>query len=931
MATLLLLTAPSFAQSFRIVADLGDPEGREPHAGLADGPNGYLFGTTVAGGNAKGTIFKVQPGDAPITLHVFSGPSDGAYPEAGLVRGSDGDFYGTTRYGGSYNKGTIFKFDPATGKLTTLHMFSGGNGAEPRGDLVQARDGHFYGTTSAGGSASVGNVFRITSGGTFTALRSFTGGSDGRKPYGGLVQGGDGNLYGTTSSGGASGMGTLFRITLTGGFTTLVAFNGTNGANPMAGLMRANDGNFYGTTFGGGPGRQGVLFRLSATGTLTVIASFSGANGAAPQAEVIQASDGLLYGTTNLGGANGKGVVFRASLNGNLTVLRSLSTMDGARPDGPLNQAANGRIYGTTPAEGPTGAAGTFFEITTGGAFTRLYSFRGSPTAPYGDLRKGSDGRLYGTSNSGGASGYGSVFAVEPDSGDIELLHTFSMSDGANPNDGVWIGSDGSLYGSTLKGGSNNQGAVFKKAPKGAFTLLGSLTGLTTGYWPYAGLTQVSDGSLYGVAYTGGLGFGTIFKVSTTGGVTKLASFNGTNGHGPYARLIEGPDGRLYGTTASAGAVLAGNIFAFDPDTKTITSLFVFNGANGKTPYAGLIVGDDGRLYGTTYAGGSSGNGTVFAFDIARRQLTTLHHFSGANGSHPYGALFEAKDGRLYGTTYLGGAANKGTVFSVGKSGGFKLLHSFNGTDGKQPKAGLVQLGDGGLYGTTAVGGSANNGVIYRIAPGDTSSPEPSPEPSPDPEPSPSPDGTINVTAPNAAVEWGIGSRRAITWKHSMGSGSTVRVELSRNGGSTWEVIASSVTNGATAGAFYWTVSGAGTTNARIRVSSADGSIKDVNDKAFAIAAPYIRVTSGAAWNVSGSATVTWGSNLGVLEYVKVELSRDGGVTYATVLSSKTISDGSLTISSVPSTWRTTRARVRITWLDNSAVRDASDVSFVID
>ena len=214
-----------------------------------------------------------------------------------------------------------------------------------------------------------------------------------------------------------------------------------------------------------------------------------------------------------------------------------------------------------------------------------MYAFRGSPTAPYGDLRKGGDGRLYGTSNTGGASGYGSLYAIEPDTGDIELLHTFSQSDGANPNDGVWIGDDGALYGSTLKGGASNDGALFKKAPKGAFTLLGSLSASGgTGYWPYAGLMQVRNGGIYGVAYSGGLGYGTIFKVSPTGGMTKLASFNGTNGWGPYGRLVEGPDGRLYGTTASAGAALAGNIFVFDPDTKTITSLFTFNGANGKTP-----------------------------------------------------------------------------------------------------------------------------------------------------------------------------------------------------------------------------------------------------------------------------------------------------------------------------------------------------------
>ena len=256
------------------------------------------------------------------------------------------------------------------------------------------------------------------------------------------------------------------------------------------------------------------------------------------------------------------------------------------------------------------------------------------------------------------------------------------------------------------------------------------------------------------------------------------------------------------------------------------------------------------------------------------------------------------------------------------------MLHSFSGANGKQPKAGLVQLADGRLYGTTPVGGSANNGVIYSIGTG--SDPVPAPDPTPDPVPDPT-NGTITVTSASTGAEWGVGSRRGISWKHSLGEGSTVRVELSRNGGTSWEVIAPSVTNGSTTGTFYWTVSGATTQNARIRVSKVGGGASDVNDKAFAIAAPYVRVTSGVAWNVGSSATVRWGGNLGALEYVKVELSRDGGLTYPTVLSSKTASDGSLTISSVAAAWRTTRARVRITWLDNGAVRDSSDVNFVID
>jgi uncharacterized repeat protein (TIGR03803 family) len=904
------------AQSFAVVADLGDPEGREPHGGLVEGRDGNLYGTTVSGGNAKGTIFRIVPGGSPETLHLFSGASDGAYPEAGLTLGADGSFYGVTRYGGASNKGTVFKFDPVAERLAILHVFTGADGAEPRGELVQAANGQFYGTTSSGG-ANYGNVFRISSSGSFAVLRQFTGGSDGRRPFAGLIEGPGGYLYGTTSSGGASSAGTVFRISTAGALTTLVAFSGGNGANPVAGLLLARDGNYYGTTFGGGSAYQGVVFRLTPSGTLTVIASFNGSNGSSPAAELIQAADGHLYGTTSLGGASGRGTLFRVTLSGTLTNLRSLAASDGARPDGPLMQSSNGHIYGTAPAEGPIGAAGTLFEITTSGSFSRLYAFRGSPTSPYGDLKRGPDGRLFGTSNTGGASGYGSIFAFDPDTGDIELLHTFSLSDGANPNDGVTLGNDGNLYGTTLKGGSANLGAVFKKAPNGAFTPLGSLSNSTSaGYWPYAGLTQTADGTLYGVAYAGGSGSsGTIFKVLSGGSLTMLAAFNGGNGAGPYGRMVEGPDGLLYGTTAGGGPSRLGNIFRFDPVSRTLTSLFAFSGANGSNPYASLIVGSDGRLYGTTYGGGA-GSGTVFAFDTDTRQLTTIHVFTGGGGAHPYARLLEAKDGRLYGTTSMGGAANFGTVFSVGKSGGHTLLHSFTGKDGKYPRSGLSQVADGSLFGTASQGGSANNGVIYRVGGASV--------------PPPPGDASIAVTSPNTAVNWGVGSTHKISWKHTVGTGTSSRVELSRDGGATWEVIAGAVANGATTGSMTWTVTGPATTHARLKITSA--GVSDKSDQDFAIAAPYVRVTapnvSADVWTSGTKATIKWAHNLGSAEKVKIELSRDG-TTYSKVLFAETPSDGAAAVT-VDRTWVSAKAKIRITWVKNGAVRDQSDSVFVI-
>ena len=185
------------------------------------------------------------------TLHLFSW-SDGANPEAGLVQGIDGSFYGTTNLGGASDAGTVFKITPA-GTLTTLHSFSGSDayGKNPFAGLVQGTDGNFYGTTERGGTSRYGTVFWITTAGALTTLHSFNY-SDGANPHAGLVQGADGSFYGTTITGGAYYRGTVFKITPAGALTTLHSFSWSDGADPIAGIVQATDGSFYGTTASGG-------------------------------------------------------------------------------------------------------------------------------------------------------------------------------------------------------------------------------------------------------------------------------------------------------------------------------------------------------------------------------------------------------------------------------------------------------------------------------------------------------------------------------------------------------------------------------------------------------------------------------------------------------------------------------------------------------
>ncbi len=353
------------------------------------------------------------------TLHSFNG-GDGRSPEATLAQGSDGNFYGTTALGGAHFKGTVFKIDSA-GSLTMLHSFSGfpGDGAIPVAGLVQGTDGSFYGTTSSGGAFFQGTVFRMTSSGAITVLHSFNSFlGEGAVPIAGLVQGSDGNFYGTTALGGAHFKGTVFKIEAAGSFTTLHSFSGSpgEGANPVAGLVQGSDSNFYGTTASGGAHFQGTVFRITPSGALTVLHSFSGhpGEGAVPFAALVQGSDGNFYGTTALGGAHSKGTVFKIDSAGSLTTLHSFSGSagEGANPVAGLVQGSDGNFYSTT-ALGGTHLRGTVFNIDATGSLTTLHSFSGSPdegAIPFAGLAQGTDGNLYGTTALGGTHGAGTVF-----------------------------------------------------------------------------------------------------------------------------------------------------------------------------------------------------------------------------------------------------------------------------------------------------------------------------------------------------------------------------------------------------------------------------------------------------------------------------------------------------------------------------------------
>lgn len=340
-------------------------DGSQP-AQLIQARDGNFYGVTAAGGaNGNGTVFRITPAGVETVLYSFSasGVPDGRNPIGGLVEGGDGNFYGLTEFGGIYQVGILFRITPS-GYQSYFYSFGrySTDGQFPTGSLVLGTDGNFYGTTLAGGTGdangmdAAGTVFQVTPLDAEKVLGSFGYETIDSSPSS-LMQAKNGNFYGT-AEGGEYGGGTVFTITPQGAETVLGSFgaHALDGREPVGGLIEGSDGNFYGTTINGGSTNTGTLFRVTPAGDITYLYDFkTGTYGSTPMAGLIQANDGNFYGTTSLGGENNTGIIYHLSLSGVVSTLYSFGPStgtDGARPAASLIQAADGSLYGTTLSGG---------------------------------------------------------------------------------------------------------------------------------------------------------------------------------------------------------------------------------------------------------------------------------------------------------------------------------------------------------------------------------------------------------------------------------------------------------------------------------------------------------------------------------------------------------------------------------------------------
>jgi uncharacterized repeat protein (TIGR03803 family) len=705
-----------------------------------------LLGMSKRGGTAQtGTIisYTVSSGNMSV-LNSFEGIETSGTGK--LLKGADGKLYGTLN-NSRYGQGSIYSFDPITGAYTSLFDFIGSNGSNPTG-LAQGTNGRLYGTTTAGGSSNsaTGNgvlySYNLQTN-EFKKLVDFSG-TNGAGPTG-VIQMND-KLYGTTSGGGSMNKGVLFSYDLnTGVYAKLRDFDGTNGASPTGSLHLAANGLLYGMTTYGGQRNIGVIYSFNpATNAFVKLIEFEGTNGANPAsyASFIQGNNGKLYGMTNSGGSYdtyGVGVVF--SFDPATNECKSIKDFDvasGSRPQGDLVESGNGRLYGLTHNGGATDQGVLFSIDLQTNQYTIERDFEISTGAyPLSNLVL-FDGKLYGVNSKSSIGNgdpysafFGNIFSFDPNPAlrTYTVLKTFGFNmNGSFSSAGLMKASDGKFYGMTINGGSKGFGVLFTFDPDSkTYTKQYEFDG-ATGSNPHGSIVQAGN-QLYGMTSTGGgSNQGVLFTFDpVTKAYQNIKDFTGTNGGNPYGSLLL-VGNKLFGLTRTGGSHNLGVFFSFDLTNNSFIKLKDFDNASGANPFGNLVRANNGKLYGMTYAGGSSNLGVVFCLDPTTNAFTKLKDFDGYTGAQPYGSLILAKNGKLYGMTLRGGKttvkgsfgssySNYGVLFSVdpANKNAFTVLKNFDNSNGANPNGSLMQASDDKLYGMTAGGGAYNKGVIFSL------------------------------------------------------------------------------------------------------------------------------------------------------------------------------------------------------------------------
>lgn len=621
--------------------------------------NGKFYGTTEGGGlNNGGVIYEFDPNTNTHTKlydFVYAGPN-GSNPHSGVIQGSNGKLYGTTPNGGANSKGTMYEFDPATKLFTKLYDFDNANGhpSVDDGEVLQASNGNLYGVTSTGGSVW-GVVFEFNlSTNVYKKLHTFQN----THYCKGLTELPNGKLYGVSAlipvQSGVAHTGCVYTIDLaTGAFTMVYNFANSSIKLPWGRLALASDGKLYGTAYEAGTNNKGGLFRFDpADNSCTVLYNFDGTS-SIHSTGLMQASNGKLYGMTTYLGNNNNGTIFEYDLTDNTynVLYNNFDGINGRNSSSVLVQASNGKLYSTLRYGGNnTDGSGLIFEFNlSGNTYTPLYNFGDTFNGAYpnGSLLQATNGKIYGMTYIGGVNDMGVIFSIDPIQQTFTKLHDFELGSGVNPEGSLVEGADGKLYGLAI-GGIDDKGILFQFDP-------------------------------------------------STNTYTQRYNFNGINGEFPLDEsLIRASNGKLYGITAAGGIYNHGVIFEYDPSTNTCIKRFDFDGTNEKAYDGKLMQAADGKIYGTTVAGGINDKGILFEFNPTDYSFTKLHDFDDVSGSEPLGRMTQDTNGKLYGTTSDGGANNNGVFFELDP-----VTKTYTKLRDVGSSSGLLEASAGKIYGMT--------------------------------------------------------------------------------------------------------------------------------------------------------------------------------------------------------------------------------------
>jgi uncharacterized repeat protein (TIGR03803 family) len=587
---------------------------------------------------------------------------------------NNGKLYCMTNQGGTYNNGILFEYDVITNTIIVKHNFDGINGSMPQGNLIQTSNGKLYGMTNLGGVNNNGVIFEY-----------------------------DIN---------------------TGAYIKKIDFIAATGSNPGTELIEATNGKLYGMTTNGGINNYGVIFEYDIT-TNTYLKKFDfngSSNGGNPFGAMSEVS-GKLYGMTQYSGTSSSGVIFEYDY---ITNSYSKKINLGGSPYGSFVKAANGSLYGLTYESG-TYTAGFLFEYNPATSnFNKKKDFDGFTDGghPRGTLMQSSNGKLYGLTAYGGDNHEGAGVIFEYDiANDIYLkkINFYQSINGGRPWGSMIRASNNKLYGITYFGGNDENGVLFEIDPyTKVYTKKIDFNLTMHGGSPMSSLIQASNGMLYGIATQSGYPnyYAILYEYDyTTGNYNIKHTFNNSfNGVlSGTSSLFQASNGKLYGVTNLGGINNNGVLYEFDPVTNNYSKLYDFAWLAGGADPEGSVIEENGILYGVT----SSGNNSLFSYNLNTQTLSFIHTFTNSDGRYPIGPPVKAINNKLYGLTYAGGANNMGTLYEYDMSLNlFTKKIDFNGAlNGSNPQGTLMSASNGKLYGATSYGGNSNFGTTFEYDP----------------------------------------------------------------------------------------------------------------------------------------------------------------------------------------------------------------------